>query len=86
MVDECRSWCRHLEGFRASLVTPVALTLWKALLHSDVLLVAASGLRIESEIADRLRNAAEDAVPAPGEGLRHLDGPVAAEGEVNAQI
>jgi hypothetical protein len=69
MLQECRSWCRHLERFRASLVTPVAHTLWKVLLQAEVLLVAASSRLIETEIANRLQNAAEDAVPAPGEAL-----------------
>ncbi|GGD28795.1 hypothetical protein [Aureimonas glaciei] len=86
MLEECRRWCQHLERFRASLVTPVALTLWKVLLHTEVLLVAAASLRIETEIAARLRDAAEDAVPAPGEDSRHLDGQGATEGEVTTQI
>jgi hypothetical protein len=72
MLEECRRWCRNLETFRASLITPVAHTLWKVMLHEEVLLVAASTLRIEAEIADRLRTAPADAVPAPGEGLPAL--------------
>jgi hypothetical protein len=72
MLEECRRWCRNIETFRASLITPVANTLWKVMLHEEVLLVAASTLRIEAEIAERLGNAAVDAVPAPGEGLPAL--------------
>jgi hypothetical protein len=59
MLSECRRWCRNLEDFRASLVTPVAHTLWKALIVAEVLLVAESKVRIETEIAARMRNDAE---------------------------
>ncbi|GGD29138.1 hypothetical protein [Aureimonas glaciei] len=76
MLDECRRWSQHIEIFRASLVTPVAQTLWKVMLCEEVLLVAASIFRIENEIAERLRNAAADAVPALGETLPALKEPL----------
>jgi hypothetical protein len=72
MLAECRCWCRNLELFKASLVTAVAHTLWRVMMQEEVLLVAASSLRVEAEIAERLRNAAADAIPAPGEALPAL--------------
>jgi hypothetical protein len=55
------------------------------MLHEEVLLVAASSLCMETEIAQRLRNAAADAVRR-GEDFQYLDGGRAVEGEVTAQV
>jgi hypothetical protein len=73
MMGECADWSVAMDEFRCSLVTPVALTLWRVLIREEIISVAAAQQRLVVEICVRAKNAASDGVHAPGEDMRPLD-------------
>jgi hypothetical protein len=74
MRDECSVWSDEMDDFRASLVTRTAVVLWRVLIAEERLLVANALTRVMDEMAERKLDEVADAVPAPGEDFRHLDG------------
>jgi hypothetical protein len=74
MRTECAVWTDHMDRFRASLVTPAAMVLWRVLIAEERTLVADALERVLAEIGDRRLGEAADAVPAQGEDGRRLDG------------
>ena len=81
MVAECDYWTTEMDRFRAALVTPAAVVLWRVLIASDRSLVADALARVMAEISNRKSDGPDDAVPAPGEHARHLDGDGSAEAD-----
>ncbi|BDA84608.1 hypothetical protein Sa4125_21500 [Aureimonas sp. SA4125] len=74
MLDECAVWTANAEDFQGSLITPSALVLWKVLIAEEIETVDSAILRVVEEIDDRRKGGAGDAVHAPGEESRGLDG------------
>lgn len=79
MVTECECWTVNTDRFRADLVTPAAVVLWRVLIASDRSLVADALARVVAEISTRKSVSLDDAVQAPGEQARNLDGDGSAE-------
>jgi hypothetical protein len=73
MREECAVWANDMDHFRASLVTPAAVVLWRVLIAEERTLVANALERVLAEIGDRKLRERDDAVPARGEDARRLD-------------
>lgn len=62
MADECGRWLASFAEYRASLVTPSAMTVWTALVQDEFDRVSETFDRLTDEI--RIRSGAADAAPS----------------------